>query len=149
VFGVGYVGAVSAACFAERGHEVVGVDVNADKVAMIEAGQSPVLERGLADLVADAVAAGRLRATTDVGRAVASTDIALVCVDEHIPHLSRLLHTSADEVAAHADVAVLDTSRPAAIDALRRAPASEIIDLVRPEGADGLRDIGRYTGVAW
>jgi GDP-mannose 6-dehydrogenase len=80
VFGLGYVGTVSAACFAQRGHQVVGVDVNPDKVAVIEAGRSPVLEEGVDAVVAEAVAAGRLRATTDVGDAVAATDIALVCV---------------------------------------------------------------------
>ncbi|MGH9227689.1 MAG: nucleotide sugar dehydrogenase [Acidimicrobiales bacterium] len=80
VFGLGYVGTVSAACFAQRGHRVVGVDVNPDKVALIEAGRSPVLEEGLDGVVAEAVSAGRLRATTDVGHAIAATDIALVCV---------------------------------------------------------------------
>ena len=80
VFGLGYVGTVSAACFAQRRHHVVGVDVNPEKVALLEAGRSPVLEEGLAAVVAEAVAAGRLRATTDVGDAIAATDIALVCV---------------------------------------------------------------------
>lgn len=80
VFGLGYVGTVSAACFAQRGHQVVGVDVAPEKVALIEAGRTPVLEEGLSSLVAEAVAGGCLRATTDVGDAVASTDIALVCV---------------------------------------------------------------------
>src|SRR5262245_28194158 len=80
VFGLGYVGSVSAACLASRGHTVIGVDVSAEKVDMINQGQSPVVEEGLGDLVAEQVAAGRLCATTDSAHAVANTDIALVCV---------------------------------------------------------------------
>jgi GDP-mannose 6-dehydrogenase len=80
VFGLGYVGSVSAAAFAEDGHSVVGVDVNADKVAMLNAGQSPIVEPGLGPLVASNVAAGRLRATTDAFEAVAASDVSLISV---------------------------------------------------------------------
>jgi GDP-mannose 6-dehydrogenase len=80
VFGLGYVGSVSAASFAADGHEVVGVDVNADKVAAVNAGRSPIVEPGLEEQLASAVAEGRLRATTDTAYAVASTDVSLLCV---------------------------------------------------------------------
>ncbi|MEM9712086.1 MAG: nucleotide sugar dehydrogenase [Actinomycetota bacterium] len=80
VFGLGYVGAVSAACFADRGHEVIGVDVNPDKVAMINEGRTPVVEERIGELIAETVASGRLRATTDAAEAVRESDIALVCV---------------------------------------------------------------------
>jgi GDP-mannose 6-dehydrogenase len=80
VFGLGYVGAVSAACSAELGYTVVGVDVNADKVALVNRGRSPVVEEGIGELLTRAVAGGRLRATTDVGEAVAGSELALVCV---------------------------------------------------------------------
>ncbi|MGS0685670.1 nucleotide sugar dehydrogenase [Nakamurella sp. GG22] len=80
VFGLGYVGCVSAACFAERGHEVVGVDVSADKVAMVSAGRTPIVEERIGELISEVVASGRLRATISAAEAVASTDIALVCV---------------------------------------------------------------------
>jgi GDP-mannose 6-dehydrogenase len=80
VFGLGYVGCVSAACFAKEGHVILGVDVNRSKVDMIEGGQATIVEHGIAELVADMRAAERLRATTDVGAAVAATDISLVCV---------------------------------------------------------------------
>jgi len=63
VFGLGYVGSVSAAHFAADGHEVVGVDVNRDKVAAVNAGRSSIVEPGLDELLAGGVAAGRLRAT--------------------------------------------------------------------------------------
>src|SRR6266511_2504252 len=80
IFGLGYVGCVTAACLARAGHEVFGVDVNPDKVAMINAGQSPVIEPGLADLVADMVRSGRLRATVSVDLAVKHSDLAMICV---------------------------------------------------------------------
>jgi len=80
VFGLGYVGCVSAACFAKQGHSVVGVDVSTAKVDMLNAGKSTILEVGIGELVAEMVAAGRLRATTDVADAVRSTEISLICV---------------------------------------------------------------------
>jgi GDP-mannose 6-dehydrogenase len=80
VFGLGYVGSVSAASFAADGHEVVGVDVNADKVASVNAGRSPIVEPGLEEELAASVAAGRLRATTDTADAIASTEVSLLCV---------------------------------------------------------------------
>jgi GDP-mannose 6-dehydrogenase len=80
VFGLGYVGSVSAASFAADGHHVVGVDVNAEKVAAINAGKSPIVEPGLGDLLAQNVAAGRLRATMDTADAVRDTEVSLLCV---------------------------------------------------------------------
>jgi GDP-mannose 6-dehydrogenase len=80
VFGLGYVGCVSAACFAKQGHSVVGVDVSAGKVDMLNAGQAPIVEQGIAELVAAMRAQGRLRATTDVRDGVLQSDISLVCV---------------------------------------------------------------------
>jgi len=80
VFGLGYVGSVTAASLARAGHEVVGVDINAEKVAMINAATPPVVEPGLAELLAQVVGAGRLRATTSSDEAVAATDVSLICV---------------------------------------------------------------------
>ena len=80
VFGLGYVGSVSAACFAEDGHTVVGVDVNADKVNSLNEGRSPIVEKGLDDLIRDNARNGRLRATTSTADAVRDTDISLICV---------------------------------------------------------------------
>ena len=80
VFGLGYVGAVTSACLAQAGHEVTGVDVNHEKVAMVNAGASPIVEPGLGDLLTGVVAAGRLRATSSGEKAVADTDLALICV---------------------------------------------------------------------
>ena len=80
VFGLGYVGSVSAASFAADGHDVVGVDVNPDKVAAVTSGRSPIVEPGLDALLERSVAAGRLRATTSTAEAVAESDLSLICV---------------------------------------------------------------------
>ncbi len=80
VFGLGYVGSVSAASFAADGHEVIGVDVNPDKVAAINAGRSPIVEPGLDALLKEGTDDRRLRATSDTGEAVQGTDLSLVCV---------------------------------------------------------------------
>jgi GDP-mannose 6-dehydrogenase len=80
VFGLGYVGCVSAACFAKQGFAVVGVDVSPAKVDMVNAGRSTILEEGIGELVAEQVAAGRLRATTSVADAVRDTQVSLVAV---------------------------------------------------------------------
>src|SRR6187455_2565501 len=80
VFGLGYVGSVSAAEFASDGHEVIGIDVNADKVASVNAGRSPIVEPGLEALLADGVAQKRLRATTNTEDAVNGSDLSLICV---------------------------------------------------------------------
>src|SRR5688500_19415834 len=80
VFGLGYVGSVSAASFAADGHEVVGVDVNADKAAAVNAGRSPIVEPGLDELLARGVAEQRIRATTDTADAVQASEVSLICV---------------------------------------------------------------------
>jgi GDP-mannose 6-dehydrogenase len=80
VFGLGYVGCVSAACFAKEGHTVIGVDVNPGKVDMIRAGKATIVEMGIGELVAEMAASGRLQATTDVGEAVRDTSVSLICV---------------------------------------------------------------------
>ena len=80
VFGLGYVGCVSAACLAREGNTVVGVDVSRSKVDMIRAGTATIVENGIGELVTEMVASGKLTATTNVGDAVMRTEISLVCV---------------------------------------------------------------------
>jgi len=80
IMGLGYVGAVSAGCLAEEGHEVIGVDPQQSKVDLINQGKTPIIEKDIGDMIARAVAAGRLRATTEVQEAVRHTDLSLVCV---------------------------------------------------------------------
>ena len=80
VFGIGYVGAVSCGCLAELGHEVIGVDISPDKVAMLAAGRSPIVEEAIDDLIASAVRDGRLTATHDVAEAVGWSDVSFISV---------------------------------------------------------------------
>jgi GDP-mannose 6-dehydrogenase len=80
IFGLGYVGAVSAACLAERGHLVTGVDPNPQKVELINSGRAPVVEAELAELTRAAVSARRLRATSDPLTAVLDSEVTFVCV---------------------------------------------------------------------
>jgi GDP-mannose 6-dehydrogenase len=80
VFGLGYVGCVSAACFAREGHDVLGVDVSQTKVDLMNAGKPTIMEEGIAELVAQMRESGRLRATTDSRAAVLATEVSLVCV---------------------------------------------------------------------
>jgi GDP-mannose 6-dehydrogenase len=80
VFGIGYVGVVSAACLARDGHQVIAVDVDPAKIASINAGLSPIVENGLDDLIKQVVDAGKLTATNDVQFAIDNTDASFLCV---------------------------------------------------------------------
>src|SRR5690242_21766374 len=80
VFGLGYVGCVSAACLSRDGHHVLGVEVSPDKIAEVNAGCAPIYEPGLTELVRDQVGAGRLHATDDVEKAVRGSEAAFITV---------------------------------------------------------------------
>jgi len=80
VIGSGYVGLVAAACFAEAGHRIIGVDVDAAKVASLSRGQSPIFEPGLDDLLTKYLTSGTLRFTTDLRAGIAEADAAFICV---------------------------------------------------------------------
>jgi GDP-mannose 6-dehydrogenase len=80
IFGLGYVGAVSAGCLAKDGHSVIGVDPYQPKVDLINAGKTPVIEKDIGEIMQKAVADGLLSATQDVRRAVFDTDMSLICV---------------------------------------------------------------------
>jgi len=80
VFGLGYVGTVSAGCLAADGHQVIGVDPVQTKVELINAGKSPIIEAEIGEIVAATTNSGRLRATTDPVEAICGTDLSFVCV---------------------------------------------------------------------
>ena len=80
VFGLGYVGSVTAACLASKGYSVIGVDTSPSKVEQLDAGRSPIVEPGMKELVEQAHGAAQLRATTDSAAAVMQTDISFLCV---------------------------------------------------------------------
>jgi GDP-mannose 6-dehydrogenase len=127
VFGLGYVGCVSAACFASEGHRVVGVDVSTTKVEQINAGRSTIVEEGIAEMVESVVKAGRLTATTDVRQAVFDTDISLVCVGTpsrpngsidlaYILRVSQQIGAALQEKQAWHTVVIRSTVMPGTID---------------------------------
>lgn len=80
IFGLGYVGTVSAGCLARGGHEVIGVDPVRAKVDLINAGQSPIIEADIGEIVAAVVKSGHLRATNDQDEAIRQTELSFVCV---------------------------------------------------------------------
>ena len=80
IFGLGYVGTVSAGCLAKEGHEIIGVDPVKTKVQLINSGKSPIIERDIDEIIAEAVKIGRLRATDDTAQAIRDTELSFVCV---------------------------------------------------------------------
>jgi GDP-mannose 6-dehydrogenase len=108
VFGLGYVGSVSAASFAADGHTVIGVDVAPAKVASLNEGRSPIVEKGLDELIRDNTANGRLRATTSTAEAVAGTDLSLICVGTPSRKNGSLDLTYLERVAAQIGEALAD-----------------------------------------
>jgi GDP-mannose 6-dehydrogenase len=149
VFGLGYVGTVSAACLASLGHEVVGVDINPTKVEMINNGQSPIIEKGLDTLLKENMQAGRLRATTSAVDAVIGTDISLVCVGtpsagngnldlRYIERVCREIGEALSNKNAYHTVVIRSTVLPGTIE-------SRIIPIL--EAASGLR-AGMDFGIA-
>lgn len=100
VLGIGYVGAVSCGCLASFGHEIVGVDIAPDKVAMLTRGQSPIVEDEIDRLIAEGVSSGRLRATTDIADAVANTEVSFISVGTPSGADGSVSMRAVDEVVA-------------------------------------------------
>lgn len=105
MIGTGYVGLVSGVCFSDFGHDVICVDKDADKIALLEKGQVPIFEPGLDDLMRRNVDAGRLAFTTNLQEAVASADAVFIAVgtptrrgDGHAD--LTFVYTAAEEIAA-------------------------------------------------
>ena len=129
IFGLGYVGSVSAACLTRAGHRVTGVDVNSAKVEMLASGRSPILEPGMSELVAEGHQASRLHATTDGVAAVRDSDISFVCVGtpslrsgkldlSHIEHVAREIGTALKEKKSHHVVVLRSTVLPGTTESL-------------------------------
>jgi GDP-mannose 6-dehydrogenase len=149
VFGLGYVGAVSAACLAADGHTVVGVDTNQVKVDLLNQGRSPVVEAGLGELVEDGVRAGRLRATTDCVGAVGDTDLGFICVGTpsnangslDLTYLRRVAEEIGQAMRVHQTPFVVvvrstvlpGTTREVVIPALEQAAGRSVSVCVHPE----------------
>lgn len=80
VFGLGYVGAVSAGCLSHEGHEVIGVDPNLTKVDLINQGQTPIIEKDIGEIIEKSLKDGRLHATTDPAEGVMGSEVSMICV---------------------------------------------------------------------
>jgi len=148
IFGLGYVGSVSAACLAKVGHDVLGVDVDPNKLDLVRQGKSPVTEPDLDEVLAQAVHAGRLRVTNDTARAVQESELSLVCVGTpsrrngslESTFLERVVEEIGQALAPHTDyhvVAIRSTLLPGVLE-------SKLIPLL--ERASGRR-VGVDLGV--
>ena len=112
VFGMGYVGVVSAACLARDGHEVTGVDPQPAKVEIVNSGKAPIVETNVSELIAETVAAGRLRATTSAEEAVMATDLSLVCVGTPSRRNGSLDTSAVERVCEEIGAAIAAKGRP-------------------------------------
>lgn len=110
VFGLGYVGCVSAACLASRGHRVVGVDVNRQKLSNLRQGRAPIVEERIGDLTAEVVSAGLLTVTDDAQSAVRDSDISLICVGTPSDAGGGLATTFLEQVTAEIGAALANKS---------------------------------------
>jgi GDP-mannose 6-dehydrogenase len=111
VFGLGYVGAVSSACMAAGGHEVIGVDKNPTKVDLINRGCSPIIETGVDEIIREAAGDGRLQATTATGEAIRGSEISLVCVGTPSEHNGSLKLDFVRKVCEEIGAALRDLDR--------------------------------------
>lgn len=132
IFGMGYVGVVSAACLAKHGHTVVGVDVSPGKLELINAGRSPIIEGGVGELMADMVAAGRLSATADAAEAVARTDLSFISVGTPgLPNGATEM-SAIDAVAGQIGSGIRDKTSPHTVVMRSTVPPGTIEDRVLP-----------------
>ena len=143
VFGLGYVGTVTAACLADKGHDVWAVDIDVEKVAAVSCGVSPVAEPGLEELLHQAVDSGRLHATTETSSALWKAEVVLICVgtpsspnwsadlsqlDRTVDAIARRIPTVAPPASGHRSIVLRSTVPPGTVDAfvgtrLRALPA--------------------------
>ena len=149
VWGLGYVGTVTASCLAELGHEVVGIEPNPSKVRMLSAGQSPVKEPGLDLLVSQAVAEGRLRAVSDGIALVPWADVSLICVGTPSEADGSLMLDHIRKVAADIGNGLRDSTKYHVV-ALRSTvfpgTTRDVLGKILAEQSG--RDLGRDFGVA-
>jgi GDP-mannose 6-dehydrogenase len=129
IFGIGYVGCVSAACFADARHLVIGVDVNPTKVELINSGKSPIVEEGISELIAKGVASGFLRATTNVAEAIINSELSIVCVGTpskpngsldlcHVKNVCKEIGSALKAKQEHHTVVIRSTMLPGTLEGL-------------------------------
>ncbi len=150
VVGLGYVGSVCSACLADRGHDVVGVDTSEWKVARIRNGESPIVEKGLPDLIATATKTGKLSATTKIAEAMPGADIVLVCVGTPSADDGSLDLTHVKRACAEVGTALRGGSRFVTVVMRSTMLPGSVVDELAPviEQAAGGK-AGRDFGVAY
>lgn len=109
IFGLGYVGTVCAASLSARGHEVWGVDISEGKIELINRGESPIVESGLAELIREGIEKGRLQATPDYRHAVMHSDLSMICVGTAGKRNGDLDLTQVEDVCRQIGDALRDT----------------------------------------
>ena len=141
IFGLGYVGSVSAACFAHLGHRVTGVDVSRAKVEMLQSGRSPIIEARMDELVAAGHGASLLHATMDSGSAVHESDISFICVGTPSLRNGKLDLSHVESVSKEIAVALRKKNRQHTIVLRSTVLPGTTESLVIPalEGVSGLR----------
>jgi GDP-mannose 6-dehydrogenase len=148
VFGIGYVGVVSCGCLAELGHEVVGVDIAAEKLAMLAAGRSPIVEDEIDGLIAKAVSGGRLTVTQDVADAVMGTDVSFISVGTPSAADGSVALGAVDAVAAAIGRAIRDKPDSHSVVMRSTVPPGtaqeRIIPILERESGRGLGDRLHY-----
>lgn len=129
IFGLGYVGSVTAACLADKGHRVIGVEVNPEKLALFQAGKCPLFEPGLAELLAKVHAAGTFTATGSAAEAVLGSELSFICVGTpskkggqadltHVEHVCREIGEAVQAKKAPHTVVVRSTMLPGNIEGI-------------------------------
>lgn len=129
IFGLGYVGAVSLACLGRDGHQVVGVDIDGNKLEMIRGGRAPIVEEGIQELMKETVDSGRVTVTSNTAEAVASSDVSFVCVgtpsapngSQDLTAIRRLSESIGDALSdcSHYHVVVIrSTVQPGTVESL-------------------------------
>jgi GDP-mannose 6-dehydrogenase len=142
VFGLGYVGSVTAACLADKGHDIIGVEVNPDKLALFQSGKSPLFEPGLAELLAKVHGAGKFTATGSAAEAIARSEISFICVGTpskkggqpdlaHVENVSREIGEALRTKNTPHSVVVRSTMLPGSI---------ESVVILQIESASGRRE---------
>jgi GDP-mannose 6-dehydrogenase len=129
VFGLGYVGSVTAVCLADREHHVIGVETNPDKLALFRAGQTPLFEPGLAEFLARVHASKHFRATDSAAEAIQNSTVSFICVGtpsrkggqpdlSHVEHVCREIGETLRNKDALHTIVVRSTMLPGSIESV-------------------------------
>jgi GDP-mannose 6-dehydrogenase len=149
VFGLGYVGCVTAACLAEAGNHIIGVDLNPEKVGMVNDGKSPIVEPGLAQLINEMVGEGRLRATSSCQEAVDASEMAFLCVGTPGDENGQLQLEALERVCREIGQALKDQERRFTVVVRSTVLPGTAVQTVYPALLSGAGEAsGKWLGVA-